>query len=88
MQKAHVYTHTHARTHTHTTNTYPVVKYTNPVRKQTDRKKKTWTSRHPSALSHGCNVTIYIFKLVYTGKQYLCLKTRHAVDTREVRFVL
>lgn len=43
-----------------------------------------------SALSHGCNVTTYILKLVYTGRQYLCWKTGHALDTRHVpvQFVL
>lgn len=81
IQKAHISTHTHTRT----TKTHPVVRYTNPVHKRT---KKTWTSRPPSASSHGCNVTTYIFKRVYTGKQYLCLKTRHAFDTWAVQFVL
>lgn len=70
IQKAHIYIHTHDKEI-----------FWSQVYKSSSTvfiNKKTWTSHYQSALSHGCNVTIYIFKLVYTGRQYLCSKTRHA----------
>lgn len=63
IQKAHIYTHARQK---------DILK--SSIQIQFFINKKTWTSRYQSALSHWCNVTVYIFKLVYTGRQYLCWK--------------
>lgn len=59
-----------AQLHTPTTKRYSEVKYTNPVR----QKQVVVVIR-----VHGV-----IFKQVDTGRQYLCWKTRHALDAQNV----